>query len=306
MESSLVSVILLTYNHQAYIVECLESVISQKTDFKFEIVIGNDFSADNTTEICEMYAKKYPDLIKLEPRTKNLGLPDNLIQTIALAKGKLIAFVEGDDYWLDKNKLQKQVDILLNNSDYVACTHNSKIINIDATTNNLIVNPKSIYDLHDSNNGRIFHTNSWLIRREALPDFKNYFQNLICWDILMELKILEKGHVFFLNETLSIWRKHEGGNSVKIPLQSQFYNFESLYIRLLNESVNSENAIQIQHYRITLRNFYSIFALEIARTDKTVFIEAIWKSVLWQLKTLKVDWMFLPKLVISLIETKKD
>lgn len=288
----LVTVILLTYNHKNYIEECLESVVSQNTNFAFEIIIGDDCSSDGTRAICEVYSTQYPDLIKLIPREKNIGLPDNLIQTLAYTKGNFVAFIEGDDYWTDKNKLQTQFDILQENPIYQAVTHNSDVI-YPTETKVLLQNPKEIFTLEDTKNGRIFHTNSWFIRKEALPNFKQYHSHLICWDILMELKIMEHGPIYFINKTMSIWRKHEGGNSVKIPLKEQYYNFESLYNTLLNERK------YIQHYKSTQQNFYKIFAFEIARRDSVLFLPAIKKHLVSQLKTLKFDIKFIPRLLLN-------
>lgn len=294
----LVSVILLTYNHKNYIEQCLESVVSQITDFPFEIIIGDDCSTDGTTEICINYANKYPAFVVLARATKNLGLPGNLINTLSLAMGKLVIFQDGDDYWINETKLQQQADILINNEQFVACTHNVEVFH-SAGTYPLLKNTKSIYSLPDSINGRIFHTNSWMIRKEVLPNFRDYNTHLICNDILMEMKVLEKGNVYFINETFSIWRKHDEGNSVRIPLINQFYNFQALYKRLLMESVLKKNKYLIQHYKQTLKNFYAIFAFEIARRDKKLFLVAILKSMLWQFKTLNFDIKFIPRLLIT-------
>lgn len=118
MDKPIVSVKTLTYNHAPYIKQCIEGVLMQKTDFKFEFVIGEDFSSDGTREICEEYAKNYPDTIKLIISDSNVGARVNSIRTRESCSGKYMAFCEGDDYWTDPYKLQKQVDFLEANSDY--------------------------------------------------------------------------------------------------------------------------------------------------------------------------------------------
>lgn len=296
MDQPLVSVILLTFDHQDFIVQCLDSVLAQKTDFDFEILIGEDHSSDHTAKICQDYAKNHPERIKLLKRDHNLGLPENLIQTIAEAKGTYIAFQEGDDYWTNPLKLQHQVDILKKDDQLLACTHNVRVLGNKGEAL-LIKQPLNEYKLKDAEKGRIFHTNSWLVKKDALPDFKLYTGLLICWDILMELKILEKGKVYCINDTYSIWRKHSGGNSVKIPLEQQFMDFERLYKHLLNEAIAQNAKTFIKHYQLSLCNFYKIFTLEIARREQKIYFKGLKNACIWQIKTLKPDILFIPGLI---------
>lgn len=108
-----VSIFLLTYNQEDFIGETIESIINQKTDFKYQLVIGEDCSPDQTRAICEDYAQQYPQKIKLLPDLgENIGLIANYIRTIKECNGEYIAICDGDDYWIDPLKLQKQVDYL--------------------------------------------------------------------------------------------------------------------------------------------------------------------------------------------------
>jgi len=108
----LVTVRTSTYNHGPYIRECIEGVLAQKTDFPFELIIGEDFSTDGTREIVFEYAKKYPDIIRVITADYNVGAKANGRRCIQVARGKYMAICEGDDYWHDPDKLQRQVDIL--------------------------------------------------------------------------------------------------------------------------------------------------------------------------------------------------
>lgn len=123
----LVSACLITYNHESYITQCIEGMLSQKINYDYEIVIGDDCSKDSTTKICKFYAQKFPDLIKYKKRDSNLGMIGNWINTLNECKGKYIALCEGDDYWTDPLKLQKQVDFLEGNKDYSICWTNYEI-----------------------------------------------------------------------------------------------------------------------------------------------------------------------------------
>jgi glycosyltransferase involved in cell wall biosynthesis len=126
LKNPIVSVVIVTFNHVKYISECIEGVLMQKVEFPLEIIIGEDESNDGTREICIEYAKKYPDKIRLllNSRDNNIklnGQPTaifNVLYSYSKVRGKYIAVCEGDDYWTDRYKLQKQVDFLETNPDY--------------------------------------------------------------------------------------------------------------------------------------------------------------------------------------------
>ncbi len=116
-----VSVVVATYNHEKYIAHALESIISQKVDFDYEVLVGEDCSTDNTAEIVKKYADMYPDIIVPFIREKNLGIGGNVPELMTHISGEYVSFIEGDDYWIDDHKLQKQVDFMDSHPDYVAC-----------------------------------------------------------------------------------------------------------------------------------------------------------------------------------------
>ena len=128
MNNLIVSACIITYNQEDYIRECLEGAVSQLVSFDYEIVIGDDCSTDNTFAICQEFALKYPKIVRLFPRKKNLGMIGNWIKTIEDSKGKYIALCEGDDYWTDPLKLQKQVDFLEANLEYVLCFNKVNVL----------------------------------------------------------------------------------------------------------------------------------------------------------------------------------
>lgn len=124
----MVSVCCITYNHEKYIAQALDSFLMQETNFKFEILIGEDGSSDNTKAIIQDYCSRYPGIIKLISHEVNVGAIRNQIGVLAAAKGKYIAMCDGDDFWTDAFKLQKQVDFLEGNEDYVICCHHTEVI----------------------------------------------------------------------------------------------------------------------------------------------------------------------------------
>lgn len=116
-----VSVCCITYNHEKYINEAIDSFLMQETDFPFEIVIGEDCSTDNTRKIVEKYKEMYPNIIKLIVSENNVGAQANFQRTNEACIGEYMALCEGDDYWTDKNKLQIQKDFLESNPEYIIC-----------------------------------------------------------------------------------------------------------------------------------------------------------------------------------------
>jgi glycosyltransferase involved in cell wall biosynthesis len=127
MDKPLVSVHLLTYNHAQFIRQSIESVVAQETTFPFEIIIGDDHSTDGTSAIVDEYAVKYPDLIKVVRGKKNGGPQPNSIRILENCSGKYMAALEGDDYWIDPYKLQKQADFMEANPEFAICFTNTRV-----------------------------------------------------------------------------------------------------------------------------------------------------------------------------------
>jgi len=138
-ENPIVSIACVTYNHVKYIAEAIESFLMQKTNFPFEIIIHDDASTDGTIDVIKSYAEKYPDIIRLIIQEKNQyeqGMKNGFLfgydplarSVLPIAKGKYIALCEGDDYWTDPDKLQKQVDFLEKNPDFIMCYHHCQTL----------------------------------------------------------------------------------------------------------------------------------------------------------------------------------
>lgn len=128
LDSPVVSICCITYNHEKYIEDALNGFLNQKTDFPFEILINDDASTDGTPEVLRKYEKKYPRIIKLICQTENKfsqGLSPNFTYNFPRARGRFIALCEGDDFWISEDKLEKQVAALTENPDCVLCFHDA-------------------------------------------------------------------------------------------------------------------------------------------------------------------------------------
>ena len=130
----LVTVQVYAFNKERYIGECLDSIVNQKTSFEYEVIVSENPGTDKTREICLEYQKKYPEKIILVLREENMGLFYNYFEAERMSRGKYIARCDGDDYWCDENKLQKQVSFLENNPDYGMCYTRSRILDDETHT----------------------------------------------------------------------------------------------------------------------------------------------------------------------------
>ncbi|MBX6362195.1 MAG: glycosyltransferase, partial [Acidobacterium ailaaui] len=211
----IVSVLMITYNHERYIAQAIDSVLMQKTNFDYEIVIGEDCSTDRTREIVIEYKAKYPDKINLLLREKNVGMIPNFIDTLKACTGKYIALLEGDDYWTDPYKLQRQVDFLEANLAYSSCAHQSFVIyQFPGKLTHYFGNINSDMDLsiNDVLGSRPFHTASLVFRNSILKN-SSFPQNITSGDRALYLLCASYGKIRYLSDPMCAYRKHDLGIS---------------------------------------------------------------------------------------------
>lgn len=128
-EAPVLSVLMITYNHESYLSQALDMILTQKTDFLFEVVIGEDCSTDNTRQVALDYQRRFPDKIRVLYSPNNVGSSRNFARTLEACRGKYVAICEGDDYWTDEYKLAKQVAWLEKHPGCVVTYHNATTIN---------------------------------------------------------------------------------------------------------------------------------------------------------------------------------
>lgn len=214
-----VSVYCLAYNQENYIKDALEGFISQKTDFSFEVIVHDDASTDDTPSIIKEYAQAYPDIIKPIFQTQN-QYPKGFIaieeHIKPLVRGKYIAICEGDDYWTDSNKLQKQVDFLEKNLDYSACVHNTYLYDMDSNKKQIMYgkNAKTL-TLKDviHRGGESFHTSSLMYRAQYFFNKPEYFQRIKhVGDYPMAIYLATQGKIYYLSDEMSLYRYKAAGS----------------------------------------------------------------------------------------------
>lgn len=212
------TIVTTTYNQEKYIRQALDSFVEQETDFVYEVLISDDCSTDKTREIIEEYRCKYPDIIKPIYRQNNLGPMQNFIQTLSEVKSQYVALCDGDDFWTDSYKLQKQVDFLDNNPEFSICFHQTKIffednsiedqihpigIPIDTELNELV----SLSNYIPANTV----VYRWKFANESLTLKDEFPADVVPGDYYLHLLHAQMGKIHYMPEVMSAYRRHLEG-----------------------------------------------------------------------------------------------
>ncbi|MCP4440182.1 MAG: glycosyltransferase [Aureispira sp.] len=308
----LVSIVTVTYKQERYIRECLDSLLAQETNFDFEILLGEDNSPDSTRQICMEYAEKYPDKIRLflhhrENVISIDGVPTgrfNFIYNLTQARGKYIAVCEGDDYWTDPLKLQKQVDFLESHPKYTICVHNSNVVDkegkrIDDFSNRPKRLEEDALESHQIptekvllNNIALFHTSSYFFRRTLDHQHKLIRGTHIkSGDFVLLYGLLNKGKCYYMSDTCSSYRMHGAGVTSAYrnkAIAETYRSYIALYELYLNEFPTKYRSIfeyKIAYYQYLiaennyskiLNKWYSRFTLTYFRVRKA---KSKWKGL---------------------------
>lgn len=257
-----VSVIVLAYNHEKYISKALDSILMQDFDLKYEIIIGDDCSTDGTQQIIRDYAEKYPEYIVPVLRQQNIGARKNSNDLYARAKGKYICCLEGDDYWIDNNKLIEQYNLLENHSEYSAVA--SRRIRVNETgviipykhfKKDVIYNERNILKLKE-----MIHQSTLMQRNYFLDDkeFEKYvtLKNLheIIGDWSSILYLVDKGDIYVSSKCYSAIRR---------ILKPDASNFNSLYRY-------KKNKFDVLRMRMEYRRALSLYEFERVKSKFSV------------------------------------
>lgn len=299
----LVSVAMPVYNHGAHIAKALDSILMQKADFDIEIVISDDYSTDNTREILKTYYEKHPDKIKLLLTENNRGVNQCSLDIFQNCNGKYLAFLEGDDYWINENKLQKQIDFLEQNPEYIGCFHDAEIISnpeADISKHNQYHQEFKYYSQfnryrpdffpRDVIERNIIPTASLVVRNSNnIPDFFKAF-NDICLSLnwAFQIFMVKNSKFYYINEPLSAYNDHPGGISKTTSLNS----FKLSNIKVLKRFVNETHLRYVRNsiYRTITEEYRQILiSSEPTRNKKTNFYKTLFLFSFYYLKTLRFE-----------------
>lgn len=275
-----VSILCLAYNQKQYIRQCLDSLLIQKTNFNFEILINDDASTDGTTEIVKEYQLKHPDTIRLVLHRENQYSKGsrNFIARFLLpkAQGKYIAICEGDDYWTKPTKLQQQVDFLEKNKNYTLCFHPVCIIDEKSDKENRVY-PEEKPELTVSEllKRNFIQTNSVVYRKQ---EYKNIAYDLMPADWYLHLYHAQYGKIGFIDRVMSVYRRHDSGiwsgaQDDKVNFWSQYGYLHLMFFYRVLEMYGSKK----QHKDIIYNNVGNMtnMVLEFAKDGQTTISKLI-------------------------------
>lgn len=305
-----VSVCIVTYNQEKYIAECLESLVTQRTNFSFEIIVGEDCSTDNTRSIVKQYVEKYPELIVPLLYDKNVGAVENVKQVYQKAKGKYIAHLDGDDLALP-NKLQKQFDILENNSDCIICAHNMLLVDQFGKEKGLdhVLHKENKYNQLDL---YLIHTLFRHSSKMFLNNIDYYIHDMHPELLDIELHIIQAtyGNIYMLEETLGKYRENVG-----ITFKDQFMNPQIIKrVERLYETVDTTKFTVTQNKDIRKKYAHLLlsYAYLCSKTiqDEELYSKFVKKSLsIYKLTIYQVVFMLgllKPKVFFKLVSITKS
>ncbi|WP_128548581.1 glycosyltransferase [Larkinella soli] len=230
-----VSVCVPTFNHERYIAQTLDGALSQQTTFPFEIVIGDDGSTDGAPALIRRYADRHPDRIRAFLHPHNLGPQEprefagrhNVLKLLKDCRGEYVALCEGDDYWTDPLKLQKQVDFMDSHPDYSICHHNLRVIYEDGSPEHSFNPPDQKADstIEDVLADRWFIGTASTLYRNMFreQDFADWHHRAAAGDWAMVIQLAAQGKIHYIDEIMGVYRKHRGGLSNVHSNQNLFF-----------------------------------------------------------------------------------
>jgi hypothetical protein len=237
-QNPMVSVVMITYNHEAFVAKAIDSVLMQETDFPVEIVIGEDCSTDGTLRVVEKYRQSYPGSIVLLKTERNLGIHANAARTLEAAKGRYIAILEGDDFWMDKEKLQLQVALLEKDKTLSMCGHTT--LSFDQLKGAFTVEypaPEARAPIHGPKSYVKFQcftrTSSAVLRASMTADLAALTSGLKMGDWPLFMLASLRGPVGFIDRVMSCYRIHGGGVWTSVSGAAQCAAVMEMWERML-------------------------------------------------------------------------
>lgn len=237
--SILVSINCITYNHEDYIADAIDSFLMQKTNFDFEILIGEDCSVDGTKKIVEKYVSKYSEKIKLVTSDNNVGARRNAQRLRENSKGKYIALCEGDDYWTTPYKLQKQVDYLESHPECKMCFHGAEIVKFNKTPTGKLIRPSNKDVKYSTRDfiikGGFFPTASIVFPKYLMDNPPWWFMEPSIGDIPLALILSSHGYAYYIDEVMSVYRTGVKGSWTNRNFSDE--NLKQKMIKICKEEI---------------------------------------------------------------------
>ncbi|QKJ64804.1 glycosyltransferase [Flavobacterium sp. M31R6] len=262
-----ISVCMITYGHEKYIREAIEGVLMQECDFEIELILANDCSPDSTDEVIQDILKNHPrkSWIKYFNHEKNIGMMPNFIDAFKKSEGKYVALCEGDDYWTDSLKLQKQVDFLEVNPEYTICFHKVNILQEGIVKEDIItVKVPETTTINDLAKGNYIHTCSVVFKNNLFEKFPKYFEKSPVGDYFLHMLNARYGKIKHLDEFMGVYRLHDSSvwssqdNSKREKIWIHFLknikpNFNSEVQGIIKNQISKYKALHIERRKLAFK-----------------------------------------------------
>ncbi|MBA4010574.1 MAG: hypothetical protein C0481_01785 [Phenylobacterium sp.] len=229
-----VSILLITYNHADYISSALDGVLAQRTDRRVEVIVSEDSSTDATRTILARYAERHPQ-IRMLMSPQNLRSNEVVARAIRAARGRYICLLDGDDYWTDHDKVQRQAEMLDADPALSAVFHNALVDDGEGAPSRrwTPADQKARSDIDDLWNGNPFATCAGMMRREALSELGDWYAGFFpITDWPLYILCAAWGPIAFVDEPIGGYRLHSGGMFSSLPGQEKLDRIEGFYRRM--------------------------------------------------------------------------
>lgn len=265
IQTPVISVIMITYQHVDFIRQGIQAIMDQDLDEPYELLLGEDQSTDGTREICQEMAEKYPDKIRLFLRDRTeqisiMGAPSgrgNFIGSFKEVKGDFIALCPGDDLWTDTSKLRKQIELMKSDPDVSVCFCNAEDVYMDGSRSDYVRSwlktnsPKSEYHVEDIVTNNFIPSSGCMFRKDTFNGVPDEFYSVPSLDWYLHVSGAMRGKISFIDEIMTIRRKHKGGMiSMKRRLPKIYWTLETLSV--LDKLTEWNYHSQIQNRMIEL------------------------------------------------------
>ncbi|MBR5621150.1 glycosyltransferase family 2 protein [Candidatus Saccharibacteria bacterium] len=269
-----VSIICLVYNHEKYLRECLDGFVKQKVNFRFEALVHDDASTDDSKKIIEEYARKYPDIIKPIYEKENIyqRVPYMFPVVAKFGAGKYVAICEGDDFWTDSTKLQRQYDYMEEHPDCALCFHDAEYLDMvtgkKTMHTNIFGEKTSIDGKYDAGTilaceyitGDAIPTASLFFRMEDIIDLPQFYFEAPCEDFPLKLILASRGYAYYMPRVMSVYRRNVIGSATyrwaRQNTKKEIARYESIIKTLdrFNEYSNNRYANELEMHKKRRQN----------------------------------------------------
>ncbi len=288
--NEIISICILAYNHEQFIEKVLDGIFMQELSYSFKVFINDDCSTDQTVQIIEKYQAIYPNKITLFKNDQNRGQLHALENFIPNLTGRYVTISDGDDYWIEKSKLQKQIDFLESHPDYIACCHDALIESFDIDGENAIAKLQSKsnfkyisqFTKYSSNEiqpyelliGQTYIQNCTLVWRnfELSTEIKNIKNINFNLDWYFNVILASKGKIYFQNVAWSVYSDHPNSETKNTLFHSYLSDKIKLLKHLFKNEFYNKPYYRYMLYELISKEYYGLILLKSQKKKSTKFI----------------------------------